>query len=723
MNDLFSELSVGNNLNVFEGKLLKNIEISNYRSIGYENIELSEKGVLLRGKNGVGKTSIIEAVYFLFSGKLFDGRAKLIDQNITPTTAPKGTKTSIKVTFATGFTFAGTFWEEYNDDQTVVVERKSVYEVNGAVVKKVSDAYNALYNELGILDIISRFKTDPTLKSIDVVRMLYDSGYLKDIDYKDLRALVIDIVGDVDYAQIINENPTKYTPLVKPLKESNMDLEAVKQRIRGEIKGTPSAPSGLETQITNIEFAIQESQKEVNAKINLADVEKAKLEIKLIDEKILKLRANKDKGKEDLTKSIDLEISNLEQEQLKLKEKVREKHYIELERVKKHNEDLEKTLQSRKTDIDNTKNKIVEIDNQINTEQAQLNNILNNKKQKQDLKQNLEIQRNTLGEEWKKLNNPTSEIITSPVHKERFHLHEALEYAEIRNKKLSEITEKGKTVKNKIESLIESIETHTNEEREQKKVIVDLQEKRMQLKTKLDNLIRYYEEEKASINNKKLLEPTLDFNTNEYIKLQDDIIKLQNKRQLILENGNFNVADYDKQILDLENEKIPHQEIVNKLAVRESRVEAIERYTEELKTVRKRLQSSKELLILIKELEKDKFTKIDSKIANKFGENIKFKLFDYNADESLNIRVCDLLVKDGNGAWVNIKDINTGNYPLAVLDFITRIKEHYGVKKSFMFIDEYGTIDDDNRNRIYGFGEQIIATEKGNTKKIEVSLL
>lgn len=245
----------------------------------------------------------------------------------------------------------------------------------------------------------------------------------------------------------------------------------------------------------------------------------------------------------------------------------------------------------------------------------------------------------------------------------------------------------------------------------------------MQLKTKLDNLIRYYEEEKASINNKKLLEPTLDFNTNEYIKLQDDIIKLQNKRQLILENGNFNVADYDKQILDLENEKIPHQEIVNKLAVRESRVEAIERYTEELKTVRKRLQSSKELLILIKELEKDKFTKIDSKIANKFGENIKFKLFDYNADESLNIRVCDLLVKDGNGAWVNIKDINTGNYPLAVLDFITRIKEHYGVKKSFMFIDEYGTIDDDNRNRIYGFGEQIIATEKGNTKKIEVSLL
>src|SRR5690606_6529979 len=175
--------------------------------------------------------------------------------------------------------------------------------------------------------------------------------------------------------------------------------------------------------------------------------------------------------------------------------------------------------------------------------------------------------------------------------------------------------------------------------------------------------------------------------------------------------------------LDLENEKIKHQEIVNKLAVRESRVEAIERYTEELKTVRKRLQSSKELLILIKELEKDKFTKIDSKIANKFGENIKFKLFDYNADESLNIRVCDLLVKDGNGAWVNIKDLNTGNYPLAVLDFITRIKEHYGVKKSFMFIDEYGTIDDDNRNRIYGFGEQIIATEKGNTKKIEVSLL
>ena len=82
--------------------------------------------------------------------------------------------------------------------------------------------------------------------------------------------------------------------------------------------------------------------------------------------------------------------------------------------------------------------------------------------------------------------------------------------------------------------------------------------------------------------------------------------------------------------------------------------------------------------------------------------------------------MCDLLVLDGNGALVNIKDLNTGHYPLLSLDFITRVKAHYNIPNSFIFIDEFGVIDSQNRTKLLEFGEQIIATEKSDDKKIKV---
>jgi hypothetical protein len=98
-------------------------------------------------------------------------------------------------------------------------------------------------------------------------------------------------------------------------------------------------------------------------------------------------------------------------------------------------------------------------------------------------------------------------------------------------------------------------------------------------------------------------------------------------------------------------------------------------------------------------------------------------MFDYNQDGSIDTRVCDLLVKDGNGTFVNIKNINTGNYPISALDFITRIKKHYGVEKSFIFIDEFGQIVGENITSVLGFGEQVLATKPSDKPKITIELL
>jgi len=78
---------------------LRKITIQNYRNIAYKEIEVGENGIVLSGENGIGKTNVIEAVYWLLSGKLFNGVSKSYSQGITPVDAEKGVKTSVKVEF------------------------------------------------------------------------------------------------------------------------------------------------------------------------------------------------------------------------------------------------------------------------------------------------------------------------------------------------------------------------------------------------------------------------------------------------------------------------------------------------------------------------------------------------------------------------------------------------------------------------------------------------
>lgn len=700
---------------------LRNVEITNYRSIKYLNIPMNELGIILQGMNGVGKTSVIEALYFLFSGKLFDGRARLGDQNITPSNMEKGTKTSVKATFESGFTFAITLWEEWNDDFSIVKERKSIYEVDGATVRRVGDAYSSLYSELGLSHIMNKYKEDPNLKPIDILRLFYDLRYLREIDYKELRAMVIDVVGDISYTTLINKNATKYSLLVEPLKESNLNLEATKQKLRGEKFGTPQNKSGLEQQISEYETIIQLTQKETTKEIDKTAIENAKQEIAKIDSAISDLKANKRKSDVELVRDIDLKISNLENDLLKAKNVVKEEHDKKVQAIKVANEKINEPLKV----FESTKELLRQERLQLNEVIQSEDNKLTEKRYKLiDKKRELENhkeKRQTLVEEYKKASNPKSELITAPKSKEQFYLHEALEYVEIRNKQIAEITAKGQKEKLAIDGLIEGVETLTFEYDEQEKVVIGYQKQRVELDKKIKSNNETIEQEKAKITSGAKPLPELNFNVESVVSIEKELAKLNDERKALLTSSVDQELLYNEKIIELENKKEPLQEIVNQEVLLKDSERRLVEYQETLVAKKRRLLEVNQLLTLIKELEKDKYTYIDGLVADKFGDKIKFKLFDYNiTDESINTRICDLLVLDGNNNWVNIKDLNTGNYPLSALDFITRLKKHYAIKPSFIFIDEFGVIDNNNRDKLLAFGEQIIATEKSESKKIEI---
>ena len=91
--DLFSQVGIE------QRPILKKITLNNYRNISYREVIVSDKGLILQGKNGIGKTNIIEAVYYVLSGKMFSGASQSDVQDVTPRGADQNTKTSVKLFF------------------------------------------------------------------------------------------------------------------------------------------------------------------------------------------------------------------------------------------------------------------------------------------------------------------------------------------------------------------------------------------------------------------------------------------------------------------------------------------------------------------------------------------------------------------------------------------------------------------------------------------------
>jgi len=49
---------------------------------------------------------------------------------------------------------------------------------------------------------------------------------------------------------------------------------------------------------------------------------------------------------------------------------------------------------------------------------------------------------------------------------------------------------------------------------------------------------------------------------------------------------------------------------------------------------------------------------------------------------------------------------------------LSRVKKHYGIPSSFVFVDEIGNLDDEHKKMLSELGEQVIATAGSNDPKI-----
>ena len=694
--------------------ILKKITLQNYRNIDYKVITVGEKGIIFQGRNGLGKTNIIEAVYRNMSGKLFSGVSKSDVQAVSPTYNPKA-KTSVKLEFdKDNFTFELISYEDYKKDGTYKGTAFDYY-VNEALTKK-GQALDVLYHYLGIKELADKWSKDEK-SNIDLIDLLFNVNYIKKVDYKWLRALVIDMVGDVEFTNIINEKPVKYGKLVQPLKDEGLNLETVKAKYRVRKFGKANA-FGIDDKVLSVKEEIKNLEVKASEKYDLEEIKVAKSELEEIEKQIVDLKVKTKKGESELTSEIDLKISKLEQSILLEQNKIREEHNRVLESLK--DTQLEKDIRSKEKTLSDLKNKQLSINQSLLDQTNIKNGKLNIETQQKNELERLTQSRQELLAKWKENKKPTtSEILTCPKCNEPFSLNETKEHKHIVDEKLLQIETKGKEIAKNITDIKEILDNLEVEIGLINDNIITIQTERKQVESNIEilesEILTLKQKEKESDKNT----PIINLNSEKVTTLQNEIKTLKTKKESVLNDFLTVIKELNNQINELELKKEPLKQTLNKEIIIENYKKDLGLKKLELEKLQEEQIDIDDVLGLIKQLEQEKYTKIENKIKDTFGENIKFELFKENLDGSVDTRVCVMLVKDIHGNFVRVENINTGLYPIRAIEFLEKVREFYNIPKSFVFLDELSALDTNHTKMLLNSGLQIIATRPSDSDVIE----
>ncbi|MFA5433602.1 MAG: AAA family ATPase [Candidatus Paceibacterota bacterium] len=715
MNDLFDEEIA---IKEISNLPINKVVIQNYRNIDYKEYVLNGANLLLEGKNGIGKTNVLEAIFWALSGVLFNGVSLSDKQELKPYESANDIVTSVKLEFAyNSFTFERKLEEKWSKDGETKKGTETTLLVNGAASKDQDSAINLLYDYLGLGEMKSKLNKIPSLSKINIFELFYNASSLKSMDYKEIRAIVTDMVGEVDYKEVINENQLKYTPLVLPLKNHGLDLQALKTDTRSKIF---DKKTGLEKQVEELETTIKAFDTEGKKVVDADELQNAKTQIENIDTEIAKLEKQKSTSSSDLFSQYTNEINAKQNEIYARQDVLRTEHEKEIKRLQDTSIELE--IQSKQTSLLNKQKERVELTSKINdksNEKTRIESSITNKKYELDSKKEF---KNSLLEQWKKLKNPQSvETYTCPKCLKPFSLSETKEYQENLKPRFAEIMKNGEETNQKIKGLEEGIETLKIDTEVLGDFILELQTERNQL----DISIKALQDDIKSLQEKSLQQkaklPILDFLTDTIIlSIKEQINALVAKRTTVTTDNQKHFETIESQIKELKLKKEPFTDIINLESTARSYQQNAELSRRKLATVNADLQTQREIEILVKELEKEMYQRLDQKVESVFGENIKFKLWKLNVSNGeYDTRLCEVYVRDIQNRFINIKTINTGMFPIRAIEIISRIKKHYNIKKSFIFIDELGSLDSTHKELIKAFGEQVFATQVAENKTVK----
>ena len=314
---------------------LKKLELTNYRNINYIALDFLGNSKIV-GENRIGKTNILESIYFLLADKLLDGSNDI--QAIKPLRDTK-LQVSVKATFdveGLDITLEKQYGEKWvttrGTQETTMQGHYTNYIYNG-----VKQSTLKVYNELLSKDFGLENKKFGT---IDLIQMLINPFFLGNIGeslkWTELRSAIIDLVGDVTDADVIAKNPN-FSLIAEDLKSYSGRIDQIKKKISSEIDGLENnilsdaakiqmleqTPCPSEEEIQVARKGIEDCEDKI-AKLKVVGVDTASIEIQeMINTTIAEINRLKQEDLEKArlnsgTSEIDENISKLRTKQNEL---------------------------------------------------------------------------------------------------------------------------------------------------------------------------------------------------------------------------------------------------------------------------------------------------------------------------------------------------------------------------------------------------------------------
>lgn len=660
---------------------LKSWSIENYRGVISDTIQTSGKDVVFLGDSGTGKTTRIEALLWLLTGRLFDGSVNQLNDYIMPKNSTQETVLSVSAEFEVGmdvFVFTKQMkekWVKKRGTEEVVYDGiDTVYYVNGVIKSTVKDFNKVLYRCFGLEDAIRKIEDETKLLSkVDLIMLLTVLDFFPTLDNKTLRELVLLVGGRVEVSKLeMSDN------LREVLKSKSYDIDDLKKTIKDRLNGNKTTV-GLCDSKKKAQTLIEEKQKSIEG-LNVSELGSVEQQLKDIETELDELRLKEKQSEQDALREIDYKIRDVE---IKIEELKKEQGTsVEEPRIK-----YEKSVEL----VSKKKDEIKQIDHLIEVKIDTKTNIM-------DIGRGYVEQKKQLSEH---------DEITCPNCNHVFRQGE-------NQKELAVIIAKIAKIKKDALGIEDEIKQIRERKLEAEKELILLEHER-------DDALLFYQN--AIKPSKQADTSVLEANPLQDLNVQLNHLKNEKTRieieYLIVKKGieaKINTLIENRQTL---NDKYYKLRSVSEVLTQ------IDKLQQEINDTSRSINTLEQLEIEIKLLEEDYLKAIDENLKNAFGENIRFKMFDTNLSNDNLTPICEMYVRDSYGRWVNaINGVNTGHSVPRLVEFLVRVRRALGIRDGLLLIDFFESIGAEPLKELQALGQQIVATEvRRDLKELKVEII
>lgn len=195
--------------------LIRSLELNNFRNYDSAKFVFNSGCNLIKGKNHIGKTNVLEAMCWVLTGKLLDGSS---DFNSLLPLSDKRATVNVIIQTQGGHTIEKTYAEKYTctrgSSEETLTGHVTTYTIDGIRQKTEANATSAIKAIIAgnqqNADHLSSFE-------IDMFCALVNPLYLTEqVDWRKLRAFIISLVGSVTDDDVFSLHP-EFLPIKEKL--------------------------------------------------------------------------------------------------------------------------------------------------------------------------------------------------------------------------------------------------------------------------------------------------------------------------------------------------------------------------------------------------------------------------------------------------------------------------------------------------------------------------